>query len=83
MHSVSVGGGLFAALRRRRSWWRKSTACRGSHCPWEAATRSPGGPGPEAAAAGAPMRIAIVSEAAGVVGARTGPVAWTFSLWGL
>ena len=37
----------------------------------------------EAAAAGAPMRIAIVSEAAGVVGARTGPVAWTLSLWGL
>ena len=29
------------------------------------------------------MRIAIVSEAAGVVGARTGPVAWTLSLWGL
>lgn len=44
---------------RRRSWWRKSTACRGSHCPWEAATGNPGGPGPEAAAARALMRIAI------------------------
>ncbi|XP_043740120.1 translation initiation factor IF-2-like [Cervus elaphus] len=64
MHSVSVGSGLFVALRRRRSWWRKSTAGRGSHCPWEAATGSPGGPGPEAtaAAAGAPMRIAIIDD---------------------
>lgn len=77
MHSVGVGGGLFAALWRRRSWWRKSTACRGSHCPWEAATGNPGGPGPEAVAARALMRITIVREAAGVVGARTGPVAWT------
>ena len=52
-------------------------ACRGSHCPWEAVTGNPGGPGPEAAAARALMQIAIVREAAGVVGARTGPVAWT------
>nr|CAI9713543.1 unnamed protein product [Rangifer tarandus platyrhynchus] len=74
MHSVSVGSGLFAALRRRRSWWRKSTACRGSHCPWEAATGSPGGPGPEAtaAAAGARMRIAIV-RSTGMVERELGP----------
>lgn len=50
MYSVGVGGGLFAALWRRRSWWRKSTACR-ALLPLGSRDREPGGPGPEAAAA--------------------------------
>ena len=41
-------------------WWRKSTACWGSHCPRKAGTGSPKGLGPAVAAAtvaGAPGRF--------------------------
>ena len=41
-------------------WWRKSTACWGSHCPRKAGTGSPEGLGPAVVAAtvaGAPVRL--------------------------
>ena len=58
--SQSWGPGNNSHTRRTFVWWRKSTACWGSHCPRKAGTGSPKGLGPAVAAAtvaGAPGRF--------------------------
>ena len=49
--SQSWGPGNNSHTRRTFVWWRKSTACWGSHCPRKAGTGSPKGLGPAVAAA--------------------------------